>query len=67
MFLSTSNVGTWFPSLAEDDAQSQASECELDELREREEEDGAEDLGAGGEEQPLFGPTPSFMSSAEEG
>jgi hypothetical protein len=25
-----------------------------------------EELGAGGEEQPLFLPTPSFMASAEE-
>jgi len=27
---------------------------------------GAEELGAGGEEQPLFLPTPSFVASEEE-
>jgi hypothetical protein len=26
----------------------------------------AEELGAGGEEQPLFLPTPSFMAATEE-
>jgi len=37
------------------------------ELREREEKRraGAEELGAGGEEQSLFLPTPSFMASVD--
>jgi hypothetical protein len=34
--------------------------------REEEKRVEAEELGAGGEEQPLFLPTPSFMASAEE-
>jgi hypothetical protein len=48
--------------------QIEASEWELRERREREEErrQEAEELGAGGEEQPLFLPTPAFMASAEE-
>jgi hypothetical protein len=62
-FLFTTNVGE-----AEEDAQSEASEWELRERRESEEERRveAEELGAGGGEQPLFLPTPSFMASAEE-
>jgi hypothetical protein len=54
-------------SATEEDVQSEASEWELRERREREEERRveAEELGAGGEEQPLFLPTPSFMASAE--
>jgi hypothetical protein len=67
-FLSTMDVGRLVPALAEEDAQSEASERELRERREREEERrvAVEELGAGGEEKPLFLPTPSFMTSAEE-
>jgi hypothetical protein len=68
-FLSNTDVGRRAPNPAtEEDAQSEASEWELQERREREEERRveAEELGAGGEEQPLFLPTPSFMASAEE-
>jgi hypothetical protein len=67
-FLSTTDVGRQVPPPAKDDAQSEASEWELQERREGEEERRveAEELGAGGEEQPLFLPTPSFMVSAEE-
>jgi hypothetical protein len=56
------------PASAEEDAQGEASEWELWERREREEERRAEakELGAGGEKPPLFLPTPSFMASAEE-
>ena len=67
-FLSTADVKAGSAPVA-DDAQSQAPECVLRERREMEEERRAEaeELGAGGEEQPLFLPTPSFMASAEEG
>jgi hypothetical protein len=56
------------PAAAEEDVQSEASEWELRERREREEErrQGAEELGAGGE-KPLFLPTSSFIASVEEG
>jgi ribonuclease HI len=66
-FLSTTEVGRLVPPPAEEDAQSEASEWELRERREREEERSAEAqrLGAGVEE-PLFLPTPAFMASAEE-
>jgi hypothetical protein len=54
-------VGRLAPALAEEDAQSEASEWELRERREREEERRveAEELGAEVEE-PLFLPTPAF-------
>ena len=54
------------------DAGSEVSEWELRERQEREEErrEEAEVLGGeeerGGEEQPLFLPTPPFMASAGE-
>jgi hypothetical protein len=67
-FLSTTDVGRLVPAPVEEDTQSEASEWELQERSEREEErrQEAEELGAGGEEQPLFLPTPSFMASVEE-
>ena len=71
-FLSSTDVGRLAPPLEEEgDAGSEASEWELRERREREEEreEEAETLGAveeGGEELPLFLPTPSFMASAGE-
>jgi len=54
----------------EEDVESEASEWELRERAEREEEKwveelGAEDAGAGGEHW-LFLPTPLFMASAEK-
>jgi hypothetical protein len=52
-FLSTTDVGRRVPPPAEDDAQSEASEWELRELRERDEEQRQE-----AEEQPLFLLTP---------
>jgi hypothetical protein len=66
-FLSTTDVGRLAPVLSEEGAQSEASEWQLRERREREEErrHEAEELGAGGEE-PLFLPTPSFMVSVEK-
>jgi hypothetical protein len=66
-FLSTTDVGRRVPAPAEEDTQSEVSEWELRERREREEESRAEDeeLGAAVEE-PLFLPTPAFMASAEE-
>jgi hypothetical protein len=67
-FLSTTDVGRRVPTPAGDDAQSEVSEWELRERRERKEERRleAEELGAGGEEQPLSLPAPCFMASAEE-
>jgi len=73
-FLSTTDVGRLVPPLKEEDnAGSVASEWEIQECREREEErkGEAEALGAvddmgDGEELPLFLPTPSFMASAGE-
>jgi len=68
-FLSTTDVARWAPNLAADeDARSEASEWELRERRKREEGRSveAEELGAGGEEQPLFLLTPSFMACADD-
>jgi len=66
-FLSTTEVGRLVPPPAEEDVQSEASEWELRERREREEEKGAEAERLGAEvEDPLFLPTPAFMASAEE-
>jgi hypothetical protein len=66
-FLFTTDVGRLVPAPAEEDAQSEASEWELWERREREEERRveAEELGVWGKEQPLL-PTPIFIASAEE-
>jgi len=67
-FLSTTDLGRLVP--AEEDVGSEASEWELRECREREEERRAEaeEVGAAGElgagEEPLLLPTPSFMASA---
>jgi len=60
-FLSATDVGRRVP--AEEDTVSEVSEAEL---REWEEERGAEaeELGAG--EELLFLPTPSFMASADD-
>ena len=64
-FRSTTDVGKLVP--AEDNAGRGVSEWELRELREREEERGA-DVGELGveEEPPLFLPTPHFIASAGE-
>jgi hypothetical protein len=66
-FLSTTDVGRLAPAPDEEDAQSEASEWELRERRQREDARRveAEELGAEVEE-PLFLPTPAFMESAEE-
>jgi hypothetical protein len=66
-FLSTTDVGRRVPSPAGEDAQSEASEWEIRERREREEERRveAEELGTEVEE-PLFLLTSAFMASAEE-
>jgi hypothetical protein len=65
-FLTTTDVGRRAPPPAED-AESEMSECELRERREREEEcrAAAEELNAEVEE-PLFLPTPAFMAFAGE-
>jgi ribonuclease HI len=66
-FLATTDVGRRVPAPAEEDAQSEVSEWELRERRERGEERRAEAEELGSEvEQPLFFPTPSFMASMEE-
>jgi len=66
-FLSTTDVGELVSALAEEDAQREESVWELRERREQEEErrTEAKELDGGGEEQPLFLPTPVFMASAE--
>ena len=71
-FLTSTDVGKIVPSV-EEDAGSQASEWELRERMEREEERraeaealGAEDETGAGEEPLLFLPTPSFVASAGE-
>jgi len=72
-FLSSTDVGKIVPAVeAEDDAGSEASEFELRECREREEERRAEELGAAedpgeGEGTRLFLPTPPVMASADGG
>jgi ribonuclease HI len=67
-FLLTTDVGRLVPAPAEEDAQSEASEWERRERREREEERRveAEELGAEAEELPLSFPTPDFMVAVEE-
>ena len=71
-FLTSTDVGKIVPAV-EEDAGSEASEWELRERAELEEERraegealGAEDETGAGEEPPLFLPTPSFMASAGE-
>ena len=66
-FLATTDPGRRVPPRVDIHAESEASEWELWERREREEERRveAEVLGAE-DEEPLFLPTPSFMASAEE-
>ena len=72
-FLSSMDVGRTVPPVEVDDAESEASEWELRERMEREEENraeaevlGAEDETGAGEEPPQFLPTPAFMASAGE-
>ena len=62
------DVGKRVPGPAEEDAQSEASEWELREREEREEEWRleAEEMGVEVEERLQFFPTPSFMASGEE-
>jgi len=62
-FLSTTYVGRQAPA-EEDDAVSAVPELEVQEWLE---EQGAEAVELGGEEPPLFLPTPDFMVSAGEG
>ena len=66
-FLSTTDVGRLALAPVEEDAQSEASEWEVRERREQEDEREAETerLGAVVEES-LFLPTSAFLSSAEE-
>jgi hypothetical protein len=66
-FLFTTDVGRRVPPQAEEDVQSETSEWEFRERRERGKERRveAEELGAEVEE-PLFLPMPAFMASAEE-
>jgi len=65
-FLASTEVGKTVPAV-EEDTGSEASEWELQERAEREEERRAEAeaLGMEVEEPPLFLPTPTFMASAE--
>jgi len=66
-FLSTTDVGRQVPVAAEEDAESEVSEWELWERREREGEREAEVQRLGAEvEEPLFLPTPAFMASGKE-
>ena len=64
-FLSSTDVGKIVPAVEVDDAESEASEWELRERQEREEERGAEAEALGDGEEPLFLPIPPFMASAE--
>jgi len=70
-FLSSTDVGKTVPPVAEDgDGGSEASEGELRERAELEEEKRTEELGAedetgAGEGAPLFLPTPPLMASVE--
>jgi hypothetical protein len=66
-FLSTTDVGRLVPAPVEEDVQSETSEWELRERREREEVRMAEAEGMSAKvEEPLFLPTPAFMASAQE-
>ena len=62
---SSTDVGRIVPAAEVDDAESEASEWELRERREREEGRRAEAEVRGDGEEPLFLPTPPFMASAE--
>ena len=53
------------PSVKVDDAESEASQWELRERQEREEERGVEAEALGDGEEPLFLPTPPFMVLVE--
>ena len=66
-FLSSMDIGKIVPAEEGDDAESEASEWELWERAEQEEERRveAETLGMEAEEPPLFLPTPPFMASEE--
>jgi len=66
-FLSSTDIGKIVPAEEGDDAESEASEWELWERAEQEEERRveAETLGMEVEEPPLFLPTPPFMASEE--
>jgi hypothetical protein len=66
-FLSTTDVGRRVPTPAEEDGETDASEWELRDRREREEGRRVEAEELGGEvEEPLFLPTPVFMASTEK-
>jgi len=66
-FLSSTDIGKIVPAEEGDNAESEASEWELRERAEQEEERmvEAETLGMEVEEPPLFLPTPPFMVSEE--
>jgi hypothetical protein len=61
----TTDVGRLVPVLAEEDAQSEASEWEVRERIERDDERRVE-VEELGEKLPLFLPAPSLMVSTEE-
>jgi hypothetical protein len=66
-FLATTDVGRRVPAPVEEDVESETSEWELRERREREEEGAAEAEGLDAEvEEPLFLPTPAYMASVED-
>jgi len=66
-FLSTTDVGRLAPAPVEEDTQSEASEWEVWQSREREEDREAETERLGAEvEKSLFLPTPAFLASAQE-
>jgi len=64
-FLSSTDVGRIVPAVEVDDAESEASEWELGERQEQEEEPRAEAEALGDGEEPLFLPNPPFMASVE--
>ena len=64
-FLSSTDVGRIVPAAEAVDAESEASEWELQERQEREEERRAEAEALGDREEPLFLPTPPFMAAVE--
>jgi len=64
-FLSSTDVGRIVPAVEVDDAESEASEWELRECQELEEERRAEAEVLGDGEEPLLLPTPPSMASAE--
>ena len=68
--LSSTDVGRWVQTEAEDDMVSAVSDLEVREWLEQREVEGEEQAAAGGtgagEEMPLFLPMPSFRASADD-